>query len=133
MGQRAAGSQRTDPAGVEGVVNRVRALFPADRGKPERQPVLRGDRGDDVADPSDAGVGAAGATGGHDQRYLVLYGGGEQDMQVAADCLYRSEIRLGYAACEYSLISPLRIFLRRTRAEARSTRADPVSVASGGR
>jgi hypothetical protein len=39
----------------------------------------------------------------------------------------------GYAACEYSLISPLRIFLRRTRSEARSTTAGPVSLASGGR
>lgn len=39
----------------------------------------------------------------------------------------------GYAACEYSLISPLRIFLRRARAEARSATAGSVSVALGGR
>ncbi len=39
----------------------------------------------------------------------------------------------GYAACEYSLIKPSRIFLRRTRAEARSTIAGPVSAASGRR
>jgi hypothetical protein len=47
--------------------------------------------------------------------------------------LYRSKMRFGYAACEYSLINPLRIFLLRTRAEARSTTAGPVSVAWGGR
>jgi hypothetical protein len=36
----------------------------------------------------------------------------------------------GYAACEYSLISPLRIFLRRTRFEARSTVAGPALLAA---
>ena len=39
----------------------------------------------------------------------------------------------GYATCEYSLISPSRIFLRRTRAEVRSATAGPVSAALGGR
>jgi hypothetical protein len=48
--------------------------------------------------------------------------------------LYRSEMRFGYAACEYSLISPSRIFLRRIRVAARSTTpTGVVSVALGGR
>jgi hypothetical protein len=47
--------------------------------------------------------------------------------------LYRSKLRFGLRCCEYSLISPLRIFLWRTRAEAMSTTAGPVSVALGGR
>src|SRR4051794_27242048 len=39
-------------------------------------------------------------------------------------------MRFGYAVCAYSLISPLTIALRRTRAEVRSTMtAGPVSVA----
>ena len=32
----------------------------------------------------------------------------------ATRCLCRSEMRFGYAACEYSLINPSRTFLRRT-------------------
>ena len=52
---------------------------------------------------------------------------------VASSSLYRSEMRFGYAACVYSLISPLSTFRRRTRAEARSTTAGEVSTASGGR
>jgi hypothetical protein len=47
--------------------------------------------------------------------------------------LYSSEMRFGYAAGEYSLINPLRMFLRRARAEARSTTAGPVSGVLGGR
>jgi hypothetical protein len=53
--------------------------------------------------------------------------------QHRGETLYRSEMRLGYAACEYSLISPLRTFLRRTRAVARLTAAGRVFVAWGGR
>jgi hypothetical protein len=53
---------------------------------------------------------------------------------VAAVSLRRSKPGFGYAACEYSLIRPLRIFLRRIRAVARSTTGvGALSVALGGR
>jgi hypothetical protein len=63
---------------------------------------------------------------GSQRRYLIRY------FLTWTVSLYRSNCGSGYAACEYSLISPLRTFLRRTRAEMR-TAAGPVSAALAGR
>jgi hypothetical protein len=48
-----------------------------------------------------------------------------------ARTLYRPEIRFGYATCNYSLINPVRVFLRLIRAAARSTTTS--GAALGGR
>jgi hypothetical protein len=51
-----------------------------------------------------------------------------------ADACTARKLGFGYAAWEYSLIRPLRIFLRRIRVAARSTTgAGAMSVALGGR
>jgi hypothetical protein len=47
--------------------------------------------------------------------------------------LYRSKPGFGYAACEYSLINPSRIFVGRIRATRDQQRGGAVAVALGGR
>ena len=128
------------PKLIDAFMAKVEELVDASKGKIRADKGARAPRRDGVHrhgthDPAGGAAGEAGGRAGRRRAYRPWLTEPGLWLQFDwGDGLYRSETRFGYAACEYSLISPPRILLRLIRAAARSTTTSGVaSVALGGR